>query len=144
MLLLGLFFSQIMYKFFGYVNEIDYHNKSRQSDQALEKYWSTQYGWLRLYTTISIGMNLTNVWKIFGYGVKREHYEKFIRIGELLERFSHDLFKNPFSAYTGTTAKTTSILDRLNREEPTATLCCTDFSTPPPLFHGTQVLPCVK
>ena len=25
----------IMYKFFGYVNEVDYHKKSRQSDLAL-------------------------------------------------------------------------------------------------------------
>ena len=28
----------VMFKFFGYVNEVDYHNKSRQSDLALEKF----------------------------------------------------------------------------------------------------------
>ena len=30
------------------VNEVDSHNKSRQSDLALEKWWVTQCGWMRL------------------------------------------------------------------------------------------------
>ena len=32
----------VVHKFFGSVNDVDSHNKSRQSDLALEKYWVTQ------------------------------------------------------------------------------------------------------
>ena len=42
------------------VNEVDSHNKSRQSDLALEKWWVTQCGWLRLCTTVAMGMNITD------------------------------------------------------------------------------------
>ena len=69
-----------MPKFFGYVNKIEYHNKYRQSDLALEKYWVTQCGWLWLCTPVSIGTTLTNLWKLFYYGVKIEHHVKFIGI----------------------------------------------------------------
>ena len=60
------------------VNEVDYHNKSRQSDLALDKWWVTQCVWLRLCTTFSMGMTITNFWKLFRCGVKRDHYEKLI------------------------------------------------------------------
>ena len=36
----------VMSKFFGSVNEVDSHNKSRQSDLVLEKLWITKCGWL--------------------------------------------------------------------------------------------------
>ena len=62
------------------VNEVDSHNKSRQSDLEMEKWWVNQYGWLLLCTTVAIGMTITNCWKLFRYGVKREHYEKSIGI----------------------------------------------------------------
>ena len=42
------------------VNEVDSHNKSRQSDLALEKWWVTQCGWLRLCTKVAMGMTITN------------------------------------------------------------------------------------
>ena len=70
----------VIYKFFGYVNEFDSHNKSRQYYLALEKFWVTQYGWLRLCTTVAMGMTITNFWKLFYYGVKRDHYDKSIGI----------------------------------------------------------------
>ena len=73
-----------MYKFFGAVNEVEHHNKSRQSDLAFVKFWVTQCGWLRLCTTFSMGMTITNCWKMFCYGVKIENYEKLIGIRELL------------------------------------------------------------
>ena len=50
----------IMSKFFGSVNEVDSHKKSRQSDLALEKFWVTHRGWLRLCTTVAMGMTITN------------------------------------------------------------------------------------
>ena len=69
-----------MYKFFGAVNEVESHNNSRQSDLALENFWVTQCGWLRLCTTVSMGMTITYCWELFCYGVKRHHYEKLIGI----------------------------------------------------------------
>ena len=34
----------VMYKFSAYVYEVDSHNKSKQSDLALEKFWVTHCG----------------------------------------------------------------------------------------------------
>ena len=50
----------LMSKFFGSVNDVDSHNKPRQPDLAVEKFWVTQCGWLRLYTTVDMGMKITN------------------------------------------------------------------------------------
>ena len=55
------------------VNEVDSHNKSRQSDLSLEKWWVTQCGCLRLCTKVAMGMTITIFWKLFRYGVKRDH-----------------------------------------------------------------------
>ena len=41
-----------MSKFYGSVNEVDSHNKLRQSDIALKKFWVTQCGWIRLCTAV--------------------------------------------------------------------------------------------
>ena len=70
----------LLYQLFSVVNEVDSHNKSIQSDLALEKWWVTQYGWLRLCKKVAMGMTITNCWKLFRYGVKREHYDKLIDI----------------------------------------------------------------
>ena len=72
---------------------------------ALEKFWVTQCGWLRLCTTVYMGMNITNFWKIFRYGVKIDHYEKLIGIREFLERLALDFSNNHFSTDTGTPEK---------------------------------------
>ena len=61
----------VMSKTISAVNEVGSHNKSRQYDLALEKWWVTQYGWLWLCTTVAMGMTITNCWKLFRYGVKR-------------------------------------------------------------------------
>ena len=79
-----------MYKSFGYINEVEYHNKPRQSDLDLEKLWVTQCGWLRLCTPFSIRMTITNCWKLFSYRVRKDHYEKLIGIRESLERLGLD------------------------------------------------------
>ena len=70
----------VMYKFFGAVDEIESHKKSRQSDFALEKFCVTQCGWIRLYMIDVIGITITNCWKLFRFGVKRYYYEKLIGI----------------------------------------------------------------
>ena len=65
------------------VNEVDSHNKAIQSYLALEKWWVTQCGWVRLCTTVAMEMTINNCWKLFRYWVKRDHYEKLIGIREL-------------------------------------------------------------
>ena len=74
-------------------------------------------------------MTITNFWKLFCYGVKREHYEKSIGIREFLEKISHDCFNNPFSIDTGTPAKNTPILDEVNYGYPVAIFCHIYFCT---------------
>ena len=51
--------SHIIDTLFGYVNEIFSHNKSRQSDLALENLCVSQYGCLWICTIFSIGINVT-------------------------------------------------------------------------------------
>ena len=76
----------LMSKLFDAVNEVDSHNKLRQSDIAMKKFLVTQYGWLRLCTTVYMGMTITNGWKLFCYGVKRNHFNKLISIREFSEK----------------------------------------------------------
>ena len=90
----------LMSNFFGSVNKVDSHNKSRQLDIALEELWVTQCGWLCLCTTVAMGMKITNSWKQFGYRIKREHYDKFIGFREFSERLVMDCFSNTFTTDT--------------------------------------------
>ena len=62
--------SPLMYQFFGSVNEVTHHEKSRQSYLALEKYWVTQCGWIWLCTAFDIGMTIPNLWKLLFCGIK--------------------------------------------------------------------------
>ena len=55
----------VMSKFSGSVDGVDSHNKSRQSDLALEKFWVTQCGWIRLCKTVYMGINITNFLILF-------------------------------------------------------------------------------
>ena len=87
------------------VNEVDPHNKSRQSDLALEKWWVTQCVWLRLCTTFAMGININNCWELFRYGVKRDYYDKLIGIREFSERLAQYCFNNKFSSDRWTLAK---------------------------------------
>ena len=70
----------VVYKLFGSITEVESHNKSRQSDLVLEKFWVTQYGWLRFCTIVSMVIYINNFWVLFCYGVKRDHYETFVGI----------------------------------------------------------------
>ena len=44
------------------VNEVYSHNKSRQSDLALENWWVTQCGCMWLCNTVAMGMAINNCW----------------------------------------------------------------------------------
>ena len=64
----------VMYKFFVSVNQVESHNKHRQSDLVLEKYWITQCGWLRLCMTAAMVNTINNLCKPLRYGIKRDHH----------------------------------------------------------------------
>ena len=111
------------------MNEVDSHNKSRQSDLSLEKWWVTQCGWLRLCATVAMGMTITNCWKLFHYGVKRDHYEKLIGIREFSERLAQHCFKNKFSCDRGTPEENIPPLDEVDDEDKVSTCRALQFST---------------
>ena len=52
----------LMYTFFGYVKEVDSHNKPRQSDLDLEKFLVTPCFWIQLCITVDTLITIT----IFG------------------------------------------------------------------------------
>ena len=111
------------------MNEVDSHNKSRQSDLALEKWWVTQCGWLRIGTTVAMGMSINNCWKLFRYGVKRDHYDKLIGIIELSERLAQYCFNNNFSSDRGTPEKNIPPLDEVDDEDTVSTWRSLQFYT---------------
>ena len=92
------------------------HKKSYPSDLALDKLCVTQFCWLRLCTTVAMGMKIANCWKLFRSGVKRYHYDKFIGIRELSKRIASDFFNNPFTTDTGTLGNNIPSLDEIDNE----------------------------
>ena len=80
----------VMSNFFSAVDEVDPHNKSRQSGLELDEFWVNQCGWLWLCTKFAMVMTITNCWKLFRCGVKRDLYEKMIGIREFSERLAQD------------------------------------------------------
>ena len=54
-----------------------------------------------LCTVVDTGMTITNYWKLFRYGVNRDHYEKLIGIREFSEGLAQDFLYNPFSPDRG-------------------------------------------
>ena len=85
-----------MCKFFVSDNEVESHNKSRRSDLSLEKFWVAQCVWIRLCTTVDMGMTITNFWKLFHYGVKRDCCEKSIGIIEFFGTTCSSLLQQSF------------------------------------------------
>ena len=63
-----------------------------------------------------MGMTITNFWKLFRYGVKRDHYDKLIGIREFLESLAQDCFNNNLSSDSGTPAKNIPLLDEVDDE----------------------------
>ena len=122
----------IMSKFFVLVNEVDSHNKSRQSVLVLEKFWVTQCGWLWLCTNVAMGMTITIFWKLFFYGIKRDHYDKFIGIREFLERIAMDCVSNPFTTDTGTPEKNIPSLGEIYNKGTVSTCWSLNYSSSSP------------
>ena len=76
-----------------------------------------------------MGMTITNCWKLFRYGIKRDHYEKLIGIREFSERRAQDFFKYKFSSDRGTPAKNIPPLDVVDDEDTVSTCRALQFST---------------
>ena len=64
--------------------------------------------------TVYMVITITNYWKLFCYGVKRDHYENFIGIRELLERLAQGCFNNMFSPETRTLENNIPPLDEVD------------------------------
>ena len=65
---------------FSAVNGVNSHKKPKNYYLALDKFWVTQCGWLWLCTIIAMGIHITNGWKLFCCGIKRDQNDKLIRI----------------------------------------------------------------
>ena len=76
-----------------------------------------------------MGMNITNFWKLFCYGVNRDHYEKLIGIREFSERLAEDCFNNKFSPDRETPAKNTPPLDEADDGDTVSTCRALQFSS---------------
>ena len=83
---------------------------------------------MRLCTTVAMGTTINNVWKLFCYGVKRDHNEKLIDIREFLERLAQDCFNNNFSPDRGTPEKNIPHLDEVNDGDTVSTFRALKFS----------------
>ena len=124
--------SHLVSNFFSSVNDMDSHNNSRQSDIVLEKFWVTQCGWLRLCTAVSMGMTITNCWKLFFYRIKRCHYNNFINIRELSEQLAMDCFSDTFTTDTGKLANNISSLDEIDNQVTVSTCLGLKYSNSSP------------
>ena len=61
-------------------------------------------------------MTITNFWKLFCYGVKRNHCDKFINIRKFSEQISIDCFNNNFTKDTGTPENNIPSLDYIDNK----------------------------
>ena len=61
-----------------------------------------------------MGITITNCWKMFCYGVKRDHYDKLIGIREFPERLFQDCFKSTFSPDIGTPENKIPLVDEID------------------------------
>ena len=91
-----------------------------------------QCGWLFLCTSVDMGMSINNFWKLFYYGVKMDHHEKFIGIREFLERSAVDCFNNSFKTDIRKPAKNTPSLDDIDNEITGSTCRILSYSSPYP------------
>ena len=105
---------------------------SRQSDIALEKFWVTQCGWIRLFTTVAMGMKITNCWKLFCYGVKRDHYDKIIGVRELSEQIAVYCFGNTVITYKVTLSNIIPYLGDIDNEGTVYTCKIINYSSSSP------------
>ena len=63
---------QLLGRYLNACNEIHIHNRMRQYNTALDKYWVTRSGYFRLSTTVELVMGIT-YWKLlFCHGISEK------------------------------------------------------------------------
>ena len=88
-------------RYFNACNSIDNHNRVRQYDLLLEKYWLTWSGYFRLATTVALGMGITDGKLLYCHGVAEVNVDKKISTLEYNNRTVYDCFNNTFTADCG-------------------------------------------
>ena len=63
-----------------------------------------------------MGMTITNCWKLFCYGVKRDHYDKIIGVRELSEQIAVYCFGNTVITYKVTLSNIIPYLGDIDNE----------------------------
>ena len=91
-------------------NEIYKHNRMRQSDLAVDKYWVTYSGYFRLVTTVTLVIGITYGNFLFCHGISEQSNNKTIPMKEYNNRTVYDCFNNPFLVYGGSPALNLSTL----------------------------------
>ena len=95
----------------------------------MDNFWVTQCGLIRFFTTVAMGMTITNCWKLFLYGVKRDYYDVFIDIRELSERIAADCFNNTFTTDTGTLSNNIPSLGDIDNKVTVSTYQSLNYSS---------------
>ena len=70
--------TRLIGRYFNDCNEIDNHNRIRQSDLALEKYWVTHGVYFRLSISVALGIGITYRKILFYHGVSEINVDKKI------------------------------------------------------------------
>ena len=86
---------QVVSRYFKYSDKIDSHNKTRQGDIALEKYWRTTNCWLRLSTTF-VGLNLADSWNAVRFHAADDSGFKNMPVELFAESLVYDLWNKPW------------------------------------------------
>ena len=82
-------------RYFNACNSIDNHNRIRQSDLSLDKYWVTQSGYFRIANTVALGMGIKDGKLLYCHGVAEGNKDKKILTLEYNNRTVYDCFNNP-------------------------------------------------
>ena len=74
-------------------NVIDVLNQQRQKELRLEKYWVTNDGYFRLFTTV-LGIGIVDVWNGYCHHLGERHRHKHCNLMELVDMLTKDLLDN--------------------------------------------------
>ena len=83
------------------INTIENHNRMRQCDLDLDKYWVTQSGYFRLATTVELGMVITDEKLLFCHGISEESVQKNISTRNYNSSMVYECFNNTSTADFG-------------------------------------------
>ena len=79
--------------YFKYSNVIDVLNQQRQKELRLEKFWVTNDGYFRLFTTV-LGIGIVDVWNGYRHHLGEKHRHKNCNLMDLVNMITKDLLEN--------------------------------------------------